>query len=124
MKKRNLKIKVIAKKVEKNQVRVIVIEVGKKRIEIKEKVEKMKVEVEVEVIEEAKVVEEKEMVEKEIKKIEMTVVTQRVYQKIEITKIVMNMKMIIETIINLEIEKKRNIMIKNLIIPKTMIQEI
>ena len=62
MKKRNLKIKVIAKKVEKNQVRVIVIEVGKKRIEIKEKVEKMKVEVEVEVIEEAKVVEEKEMV--------------------------------------------------------------
>ena len=74
MKKRNPKIKAIAKKVEKNQVRAIVIEVGKKRIEIKEKVEKMKVEVEVEVIEEAKVVEEKEMVEKEIKKIEMTVV--------------------------------------------------
>jgi hypothetical protein len=106
-------------------VRVIVIKVGKERIEIKEKVEKMKVEVEVEVIEEAKVVKEKEMVEEEIKKIEMTVVIQRVYQKIEVMKIVMNMKkMMIDTTIKIEIEMERNIMIKNLIITKTTIQEI
>ena len=41
---------------------VLVIKVGKKRKEIKEKAEKMKVEVEAEVIEEAKVAELKEMV--------------------------------------------------------------
>ena len=103
---------------------VLVIKVGKKRTEIKEKAEKMKVEVEVEVIEEAKVAEVKEMVGEEVKMKKTTAVIQKVFQKIEIMKIVMNMMMKIEAIIKIEIEMKRNIMIKNLIIIKTMIQEI
>ena len=103
---------------------VLVIKVGKKRTEIKEKAEKMKVEVEVEVIEEAKVAEVKEMVGEEVKMKKTTAVIQKVFQKIEIMKIVMNMMMKIEAIIKIEIEMKRNIMIKNLIIIKIMIQEI
>lgn len=84
----------------------------------------MKVEVEVEVIEEAKVAEVKEMVGEEVKMKKTTAVIQKVFQKIEIMKIVMNMMMKIEAIIKIEIEMKRNIMIKNLIIIKIMIQEI
>ena len=103
---------------------VLVIKVGKKRTEIKEKAEKMKIEVEVEVIEEAKVAEVKEMVGEEVKMKKTTAVIQKVFQKIEIMKIVMNMMMKIEAIIKIEIEMKRNIMIKNLIIIKIMIQEI
>jgi hypothetical protein len=103
---------------------VLVIKAGKKRKEIKEKAEKMKVEVEAEVIEEAKVAEVKEMVGEEVKMKKTTAVIQKVFQKIEIMKIVMNMMMKIEAIIKIEIEMKRNIMIKNLIIIKIMIQEI
>ena len=103
---------------------VLVIKVGKKKTEIKEKAEKMKVKVEAEVIEEAKVAEVKEMVGEEVKMKKTTAVIQKVFQKIEIMKIVMNMMMKIEAIIKIEIEMKRNIMIKNLIIIKIMIQEI
>ena len=66
-----------AKKVVKNPTEVLVIRVGKKRIDIKIKEGKKKVEVEVEIVGEVKVVEKKGKIEKEIKKKEEAEVSKR-----------------------------------------------